>query len=96
MEAGQLDGLGLAKGRVSMAIPGERFCLEQVETRAGNGPARGETVEGVPRLSVQRDEGQGSGLLKGHLEKGSEKGMGRAQLVKQGNCNHTALGGGQG
>lgn len=47
MWARQLSSLGLPKGKVSMAIPGERSCLDQVETRARNDPGRGEAVEGV-------------------------------------------------
>lgn len=40
--ARQLGGLRPAEGKVSVANPGERSCTEQVETRAGNGPGKGE------------------------------------------------------
>lgn len=48
---GQLGDLGCAGGKMSVAIPGERSCLGQGETRAGNGPGKGEPMEGVLRVN---------------------------------------------
>lgn len=38
--------MGPAEGKMSVAIPGEKSCLGEVEIRAGSGPGRGEPVEG--------------------------------------------------
>ena len=63
---------------VSVALPG--CSLEEVETRAGDGPGRGGAVEGFPRMSMGGDEGQVSGPLETYVE-GSHKGPGKTPLV---------------
>ena len=59
--AGQLCGLGPAEGTVSVALPG--CSLEEVETRAGDGPGRRGAVEVVSRMSMGEDKSQVSGPL---------------------------------
>lgn len=79
--AGQLRGLGPAEGTVSVALPG--CSLEEVETRAGNGPGRGGAVEGISRMSMGEDKSQVSGPLKRYVER-SHKGARKTPLVAGG------------
>lgn len=80
MWAGQLGGLGVTEASVCARLPHLDARGEVLSGTSGNQrrkwPRERRGSEGFPRPGAGRDGGQVSGLLKGSMQKGSEKGAG--------------------
>lgn len=80
MWAGQLGGLGVTEASVCARLPHLDARGEVLSGTSGNQrrkwPRERRGSGGFPRPGAGRDGGQVSGLLKGSMQKGSEKGAG--------------------